>query len=73
MSKRKEAGEQGRKFSVAETKYEFRFRDVPLERLYKSLGKDSGEVIRSPTSKIDLSFRNTIDQRSRGSGYKQVL
>jgi hypothetical protein len=37
MSKRKEAEEQGRKFGVAESKYEFRYRDVSAKRLYKSL------------------------------------
>jgi hypothetical protein len=37
MSKRKEAEERGRKFGVAESKYEFRCGDVPPERLYKSL------------------------------------
>ena len=39
----------------------------------KFIRKNSGEVKRSPTSVINLLFMDTINQRSRGSGYERVL
>ncbi|MEY3332336.1 MAG: hypothetical protein RLZZ176_636 [Cyanobacteriota bacterium] len=35
--------------------------------------KNSGEVKRSPTSVSNLSLMDTINKRSRGSGYKRAL
>ncbi|MFO5491240.1 MAG: hypothetical protein ACLBM6_01560, partial [Cuspidothrix sp.] len=46
-----------------------KFSDITLS----SIGKNSGEAKRSPTSMSNLSFMDTINQRSRGSGHEQVL
>ena len=39
----------------------------------KFIRKNSGEVKRSPTSVINLSFIDTINQRSRGSGNDNLM
>ncbi|MEY3223372.1 MAG: hypothetical protein RLZZ203_2228 [Cyanobacteriota bacterium] len=39
----------------------------------KQMRKNSGEVKRSPTPVINLSFMDAINKRSRGSGYERAL